>query len=72
MIALRVEDDYGDAVVVTILAHEGAAVVDVDRNGRRAGTVAGDLMLDAADLRDLARIATLAADELDRTGEVTP
>lgn len=66
MIALRVEDGYGGAVVVTVLAHERAAVVDVE--GPRAPML-DDVYLDADDLRDLARIATLAASMLD---EVTP
>lgn len=62
MIAVRVEDGYGGAVVVTILPHERAAVVDVEA-ARLEG--AHDLYLDAADLRDLARVATVAADMLD-------
>ena len=68
MIALRVDLVEGSAVV-TVLPHEGAAVLDVER-----ATLEGahDLYLDARDLRDLARIATIAADELDRTAEVTP
>lgn len=60
MIALRVEDPYGAAVVVTPLAHERAALVDVCHADRMP-----DLMLDAGELRDLARVATLAADMLD-------
>lgn len=62
MIALRVEDGYGGAVVVTILPHERLAVVDVE--GPRAPML-DDVMLDADDLRDLARLATLAASMLD-------
>lgn len=64
--ALRVEDGYGAAVVVVPLAHERAAVVYVEH-----AEPMPDLYLDAADLRDLARVATLAADELDRLAEVT-
>ena len=69
MIALRVEDGYGGSVSLVVLPHERAAIPvveapDVNRQG--------DVYLDAHDLRDLARIATLAADELDRTTEVTP
>ena len=68
MIALRVEDAYGAAVVIVPLAHERAAVVDVIPCALDG---AHDLYLDAVELRDLARIATLAADELDRLAEVT-
>jgi hypothetical protein len=65
MMALRV--DVADAVVeVTVLPHERAALITVELGG------AHDAYLDAADLRDLARIATIAADELDRIAEVTP
>ena len=67
MIALRVEDGYGAAVVVLPMAHERAAVVHVEHADNMP-----DLYLDADDLRDLARIAMLAADELDRAAEVTP
>ena len=66
MIALRVEDGYGGSVVVVPMAHERAAVVYVEHADRMP-----DLFLDAVELRDLARIATLAADELDRLAEVT-
>ena len=65
MIALRVEDGYGGAVVVTILAHEAAAVVDVEHADQMP-----DLYLGAADLRHLANVATIAADELDRVARV--
>ena len=66
MIALRVDLVEG-SVIVTVVPHERAAVLDVER-----ATLEGahDVYLDAHDLRDLARIATLAADELDRTAEV--
>ena len=64
MIALRVEDGYGGAAVLTLVG-EGAVVT------AEVGACA-DVILDAVDLRDLARIATIAADELDRTREVTP
>jgi hypothetical protein len=66
MIALRVEDGYGGAVVLMPMAHERAAYVYVDHADRMP-----DMYLDAVELRDLARIATLAADELDRLAEVT-
>lgn len=69
MIALLVEDGYGGSVSLVVLPHERAAIPVV-----KAPDVnpPGDVYLDAHDLRDLARIATLAADELDRTAEVTP
>ena len=63
MIALRVEDGYGGAAVLTLVGEGAYLTVDVEQ--------LDDLILDAHDLRDLARIATLAADELDRTTEVT-
>jgi hypothetical protein len=63
MIALRV--DVADAVVeVTVMPHERAAIVTVETGG------AHDAYLDAHDLRDLARVATIAADELDRVARV--
>jgi hypothetical protein len=71
VIALRVEDAYGAAVVIVPLAHERAAVVDVTPPTYVAHPHAHDLYLDADELRDLARIALMAADELDRTDEVT-
>ena len=60
---LRVADRCGGAAVLTLV--RGGAVVTVEVG-------ACDVILDAVDLRDLARIATIAADELDRTREVTP
>ena len=69
MIALRVEDGYGGSVSLVVLAHERVAIPVVEAS---TSSPPCDVCLDAADLRDLARIATLAADELDRTGEVTP
>jgi hypothetical protein len=71
VIALRVEDAYGAAVVIVPLAHERAAVVDVTPPTYAPTPGAYDLMLDADELRDLARIALMAADDLDRTDEVT-
>lgn len=71
MIALRVEDAYGAAIVVVPLAHERAAVVDVIPPTYVPTPGAYDLMLDADELRDLARVALMAADELDRAAEVT-
>jgi hypothetical protein len=71
MIALRVEDAYGAAVVIVPMAHERAAVVDVTPPSYVASPHAHDLWLDADELRDLARIALMAADELDRLAEVT-
>jgi hypothetical protein len=64
MIALRVEDAYGAAVVILPMAHERAAVVYVEHADRMP-----DLYLDAVELRDLARIAAMAADELDRLAD---
>jgi hypothetical protein len=69
MIALRVEDGYGGSVSLVVLPHERAAIPVVEASTSNAPM---DVYLDAHDLRDLARIATLAADELDRTTEVTP
>lgn len=68
MIALRVEDGYGGGVELTVLGHERAAVVEVVRP---RPPMLDDVYLDAHDLRNLARIATIAADELDRIAEVT-
>ena len=65
MIALAVEDGYGGSVVLVPLAHERAAVVDVRHADRMP-----DLMLDPHDLRELARVAMLAADVLDDAAEV--
>ena len=66
MIALRVEDGYGGAVELVPMAHEGAAVVDVRHADRMP-----DLYLDPHDLRELARVALLAATMLDEAAEVT-
>ena len=57
MIALTVENGYGAHVTLTVIAHEGVAVADVTSG-------AGDVMLDVTALRELARIATIAADML--------
>jgi hypothetical protein len=61
MMTMRIEDGYGSAVSITILPHENAAVVDVTHE-----TDMHDCYLDSTDLRDLARLALIAADELDR------
>jgi hypothetical protein len=68
MIALRVEDGYGGSVSLVVLPHERAAIPVVEASTVNAPM---DVYLDAADLRDLARIATIAADELDRATAVT-
>jgi hypothetical protein len=62
MISLRVEDGYGSALEVVITHHEGAAALHVVHDDPRMV----DFYLDAAGLRDLARMATIAAAELDR------
>jgi hypothetical protein len=65
MITLRIDDAYGSAVVIALLRHEDAAVVDVVHEQDMH-----DLFLDSQDLRDLSRAALLAADELDRWKKV--
>ena len=72
MIALRVEDGYGGAVELVPLAHEDAAIVDV-RHPEHVPPhhEAHDVYLDAVGLRDLARVAILAATMLDEAAEVT-
>jgi hypothetical protein len=70
MIALRVEDGYGGSVELVPMAHEHAALVDVrHREDVAPNHDAHDVYLDADGLRDLARVAILAATILD---EVTP
>jgi hypothetical protein len=61
MMTMRIEDGCGSAVSITLLAHENAAIVDVLHE-----TDMADCYLDSTDLRDLARLALIAADELDR------
>jgi hypothetical protein len=61
MMTMRIEDGYGSAVSITILPHENAAVVDVTHE-----TDMHDCYLDSTDLRDLARTALIAAEELDQ------
>jgi hypothetical protein len=60
MMNLRIEDGYGSAVSITLLVHENAAIIDVLHE-----TDMDDCYLDSTDLRDLARLALMAADELD-------
>lgn len=63
MIALRVEDGYGGAVALTLVVEGVVVTVEVAQ--------CADVILDAHDLRDLARVALLAADMLDRATAVT-
>jgi hypothetical protein len=60
MMTLRIEDRYGSAVSITLLVYENAAIIDV-----LGETDMDDCCLDSTDLRDLARLALMAADELD-------
>jgi len=62
MMNMQMQDGYGSAVNITILPHERAAIVDVTHEADMH-----DCYLDSTDLRDLARLALIAADELDRT-----
>jgi hypothetical protein len=61
MMTMQIQDGYGSAVSITILPHEQAAIVDVTHEADMH-----DCYLDSTDLRDLARLALIAADELDR------
>ena len=60
MMTMQIQDGYGSAVNITILPHERAAIVDVTHEAEMH-----DCYLDSTDLRDLARLALIAADELD-------
>ena len=72
MIALRVEDGYGGSVELVPMAHEDAALIDVrHREDVPPHHEAHDVYLCAHGLRDLARLAILAATMLDEAREVT-
>ena len=62
MMTMQIQDGYGSAVNITILPHEQAAIVDVNHEADMH-----DCYLDSTDLRNLARLALIAADELDQT-----
>jgi hypothetical protein len=57
-----VEDGYGSAVEVVLMHHEQAAHLHVVHEEPDMH----DFFLDAGQLRDLARMATIAAEELER------
>ena len=61
MMTMQIQDGYGSAVSITILPHEQAVIVDVTHEADMH-----DCYLDSTDLRDLARLALIAANELDR------
>ena len=61
MMTMQIQDGYGSAVNITILPHEQEAILDVTHDKDMQ-----DFYLDSTGLRDLARLASIAADELDR------
>jgi hypothetical protein len=66
MMALRIDDGYGSELTITLLSNEGTAIVGVNYADAMA-----DFYLDSADLFDLARIALIAANELEQAKEAS-